>query len=76
VSLSRDPLKIRQAKFLLRKRWEIERGLAKFKWEEEVYFPTIEAMRAGKVSLELPTADEILDIEVVRESAVRSDGDT
>ena len=68
MPLSRDSLQERQLKLIRRTQFRLRQGLDRLKWEEEVLFPEIEALKAGKSVLGL--SDGVaFDIEVVDDEA-------
>lgn len=54
MSLSRDSLNERLLKFTLRSQFRYKQGVERIRWEENVLFPQIEAIKANKGVLGLP----------------------
>lgn len=69
MALTRDEAKVRKAKILLRAQRALKEKLARVDWDEEVLYPTIEALKSGKAALGLPANVEFT-VEVVDEDPV------
>ena len=72
MSLSREGKRERQAKAILRAQRRLKTRLEDIDWEEEILFPIIEAIKAGKTVLGLPEASTF-DIQIEQ---VHADSDS
>jgi hypothetical protein len=66
VPLSRDSLQERQLKVIRRAQFRLTQTLDRLQWEEDVLYPEIERLKAGKSILGLKEG-AVFNIEVVNE---------